>query len=222
MQETNRIDLAKPTETKVLNIADVLRQKLLQYRLENYRSLRLPKVEGDERLRSRTLDLYQALALPIGNNAEYCKYLVRLFEMQQEINREPLSPGLTAVLRVLYEYIHVNPEDGKCAQKELTVLINLNLECQQESVRMNAHEVGRALTSLGLTDRKRTNVGFVVWLDLRTRKRLHQLAHDHGIEQERQFLAEGFVNNCALCKSSASNPAPAETKEDSAIDPKQP
>jgi len=218
MQETNRNNLAKPTDKKILDIADVLRNELLQHRLENYHSLRLPKVEGDERLHSRMRDLYEALALPIGDNADCCKYLIQLFEMQQEINREPLSPALIAVLRMLYQYIHLYPNDGKCAQKELTLGANLNCERLQETFRINAHDVGRALTSLGFTNRKRTNAGFILWLDLRTRTRIHQLAHDHGIDQENQFHTEGFGNNCALCKSSASNPAAAETKEDIGID----
>src|SRR5215469_7767003 len=108
MQETNRTDLAKPTDKKITDIAGDLQKKLLQYRLQNYHSLRLPKVKGDERLYSRTRDLYQALALPIGNQAEFCEYLVRLFEMQQEINREPLSTASAAVLRFLYDWIHLN------------------------------------------------------------------------------------------------------------------
>ena len=120
----------------------------------------MPKVEGDERLYSRTRDLYQALALPIGNQTEFCEYLVRLFETQQEINREPLTLASTALLRFLYEWIHLHLTDGKCAQKELTFGVNLNLERLQETFRLNAHEVGRALTSLGFTNRKRTNEGF--------------------------------------------------------------
>ena len=142
----------------------------------------MPKVAGDERLHSRTRDLYQALALPLGDNSELCEYLVPLFEMQQEINREALSPAAAAVLRVLYEFIHSHPHDGKCAQKELTFGVNLNLEMLQENFRVNAHEVGRALTSLGFTDRKRTNAGFVLWLDLRTRKRIHNLTHTYAID----------------------------------------
>jgi hypothetical protein len=218
MQETNRTNLAKPTDKKVLDAADDLRKELLQFRLENYNSLRLPKVEGDERLYSRTRDLYQALALPLGSNADVCEYLVRLFETQQEINREPLSPASTAVLRFLYAHIHSHPKDAKCAQKELTVGVNLNLEWLQEIFRVNAHEVGRALTSLGFTNRKRTNVGFILWLDLRTRKRIHKLAHDYGIDQEGTFRGEGFGNDCDLCNNpGASNPASAETKGDSGI-----
>jgi hypothetical protein len=91
MQETGRNDLVKTTDKRLLDNADSLCKALLQYRLENYHSLRLPKVEGDQRLHSRTRDLYQALALPLGSNAELCEVLVDLFKIQQEINREPLS-----------------------------------------------------------------------------------------------------------------------------------
>jgi hypothetical protein len=216
MQETSRRDLAKPTDQKVLDSADLLRMELLQYRLENYHSLRLPKVEGDERLYSRMRDLYQAVALPFGGDEYLCKVLVSIFATQQEMNREPLSPVSAAVLRILYEYIHSHPKDGKCIQKELTVRINLNLEWFQENFRLNAHGVGRVLTSLGFNNRKRTNAGFILWLDLRTRQRIHKLARDHGIDQESRFRGEGFGNDCDLCKDlGASNPASNETKGDS-------
>jgi hypothetical protein len=42
-------------------------------------------------------------------------------------------------------------------------------------LRINAHEIGRALTSLGFVDRKRMNAGYIVWLDLRTRKQIHKI-----------------------------------------------
>jgi hypothetical protein len=221
MQETNRTDLAKPTDKKSLDIADALQKQLLQYRLENYHALRLPKVKGHERLYSRTRDLYQALALPIGNQTEFCEYLVHLFETQQEINREPLSPASTALLRFLYKWIHLHLTDGKCAQKELTVGVNVNLERVHETFRLSAREVGRALTSLGFTNRKRTNVGFILWLDLRTRKRIHDLAHDCMIDRESQFQEEAFGNGCGLCmKPADSNPGSIETKADSGIESK--
>jgi hypothetical protein len=219
MQETRRTDLAKPMDKKMLDKADVLQRHLLHYRLENYHSLRLPKVEGDERLYSRTRDLYQALALPIGNNTEFCEYLVRLFETQQEISREPLSPACAAVLTFLYGWIHANLKEGKCAQKDLTVGINFNLERLQETFRLNAHEVGRALTSLGFTNRKRTNAGFILWLDLRTRKRIHNLAHDYAIDQGDQFQQEDFRSGCDLCQNPGGpNPASADMKGDSGIE----
>jgi hypothetical protein len=219
MQETNRTNLAKPTDKQMLDVAEVLRQQLLQYRLENFRSLRLPKVEGDERLHSRTRDLYQALALPLGKNAEVCGFLVSLFETQQGINREPLSPSCAAVLRVLYEFIHSHLQDGKYAQKELTFGANLNLESMQETFRLNAHEVGRALTSLGLTTRKRTNAGFILWLDLDSRKRIHNLAHAYAIDQESQYQEQGFGDGCELCNN-APKALSTEKKGNSGIESK--
>jgi hypothetical protein len=99
--------------------------------------------------------------------------------------------------------------------------VNLNLERLQETFRLNAHEVGRALTSLGFTNRKRTNEGFILWLDLRTRKRIHNLGHDYAIDQESQFQEETFGNGCGLCKNPVgSNPGSIETKGDSAIESK--
>ncbi len=117
--------------------------------------------------------------------------------------------------------IHSHPMDGKCGNKELTVSVNLNLELLHETFRLNAHEVGRALTSLGFTNRKRTNVGFILWLDLRTRMRIHKIAHDYGIDQESRFRGESFGNDCDLCKyQEASNPVSAETKGESGIESK--
>ena len=215
MVETSRTDLVKTSDKRLLDNANSLRSQLLQYRLENYHSLQLPHVEGDQGLHSRTRDLYQALALPLGNNAELCGILVHLFKIQQEINREPLSPTSAAVLRVLYEFIHVHPQDGKCAQQELTFRVNLKLAWLRENFRLNAHEVGRALTSLGFTNRKRTNAGFVLWLAQETRKRIHSLAHAYGINRESQFKEEGFGNGCDLCKNLASsNSASTEKKGD--------
>jgi hypothetical protein len=221
MQETSRTNLARPSDKKILDLAGGLQQQLLQYRLEKYNSLRLPKVDGDERLYSRARDLYQALALPVASNADMCGYLVQLFETQQEINREPLSPSSAAVLRLLYQYIHSHPQVGKCAQKDVTEAVNLNLEGLQETFRLTPHEVGRALTSLGFTNRKRTSTGFTLRLDLRTRQRIHKLAHDHGIDQEAAFRGETFGQDCELCKNTkAPDPGSAEKKEDSGIKPK--
>jgi hypothetical protein len=221
MQETDRTNLAKPMDKKMRDFAGDLQNQLLMYRLECFYSLRLTKVEGDERLHSRTRDLYQALALPLGNDSDLGKYFVHLFEKQQELNREPLSAASAALLRFLYEWIHLHVTDGKCAQKELTIGLNLNLERMQESIRLNPHEVGRTLTSLGFTNRKRTNAGFILSLDLRTRKRIHNLAHDCAIDQGDQFQEEDFRSGCELCQNPGGpNPASAEMKGDSGIESK--
>jgi hypothetical protein len=87
-------------------------------------------------------------------------------------------------------------------------------------VQINAHEVGRTPTSLGLGDRKRTNAGYILWLDLRTRKRVHTLAHEHDVNQEPWFTGEGFDRDCGLCKELAdSNRGSAELKRDAGTKP---
>jgi len=100
----------------------------------------------------------------------------------------------------LYEYYHALPKRKKCANKDLTEAVNSQLALEGETLQVNAHEVGRALTSLGLTNRKRTNEGFVLYLDLKTTLRIHNLAHDYGIDQESQFLGRDFDFDCGLCR----------------------
>src|SRR5208282_985742 len=157
----------------------------------------LPEIANGHPFENWTSD--SKLAKLIGSNAEMCEYLVQLFATQQESHREPLSPASAAVLRISYPYIHVNPTDGKYAQKELSKGVNLNLERLHETFRLPPHEVGRALTSRGLTNRKRTDNGFIAWLDLRTRKRIHKLAHDHGIDEKVALRGEPCGQDCELC-----------------------
>lgn len=217
MQETRRTDLSKPSDKHILYHADVIRMRLLQFRFENFKSLLLPAIPGDERLHSRTRDLYQALALPLGSDAELCKDLVRVFEDQQEINREPLSPAAGAILWVLYLWDHSYSPGGKCAIRDLTNAVNSHLERVGEALRLNAHEVGRALTSLGITNRKRTNSGFFVYLDQKTKLRIHNLAYGHGIDQENPFQGNGFGDHCELCRNLRAPSPPTETKGNSGM-----
>jgi tRNA 2-selenouridine synthase SelU len=71
------------------------------------------------------------------------------------------------------------------------------------------------LTSLGFTNRKRMNTGFILWLDLETRKRIHNLARAYAIDQESQFQEDGFSSNCDLCKNLGSKSTRTEIKGDS-------
>lgn len=84
-------------------------------------------------------------------------------------------------------------------EKDPTVGVSFNLERMQE----NFSECARrrpALTSLSFTNRKGTNTGFMRWLDLGMRKRIHNLAHAYAIDQESQFQQQGFGNGCGLCR----------------------
>lgn len=217
MQESSRTDLKKVTDSSVIKSAGKLQMALLDYRLRNFgRRLRLPKVEGDQWLYSRSRDLYQALALPVGSDENTCRFLVLFCRFQQAINREPLSRASAEVLRALYEIIHSHPNAAKCANKDLLSTVNLH----PGNLTLNAHEVGRALTSLGFTDRKRTNVGYIFWLDHEIRKRIHKLAHDHAIDQEDSFRRA--FKGCDLCADQTlSDAVTVKTKGDSGVKQKQ-
>jgi energy-coupling factor transporter ATP-binding protein EcfA2 len=209
MMQSNRANLKKLSDEWVTRATQGLRMALLDYRLRNLKSLSVPKTDGEERLSPRSRDLYQALALPVGSNELFCKFLVSHLKHEQEVKREPLSAAATTTLRSLEFVIHAHPDAAKYAYKVLMMTANL----MPESLRLTAHEIGDALTELGFTDRKRTNAGYVVWLDLRARKRIHKLAHDHGIDQEAWFKEGGFAANCLLCKESAeANRDSAESK----------
>ena len=192
MRESSRADLLRPTDPSVIAIADEIQQRLLRYRLEHYKTLSVPKVRGDEVLRSRTRDLYQALALPLATDARLCESLAECLAKQQDLIREPLPPIAAVVLRVLYQYLHSNPPEGKCRNTDLREGVNLNLERLHENHRVTPHEVGRVLTSLGIAPRKRTNAGYVLLMDLRTRRQIHQLIRVHAIA--------GPLDGCDLCK----------------------
>jgi hypothetical protein len=180
LQESDRTDLRRPTDPKILEHADLVRQMLQQYRLENLNCLSLAPVAEDKPLNSRSRDLYESLALPI-NDANIRKFLAMQLEDQQDFNREPLSPAQSAVLRALDEHIHENAAAAIYSNKNLTHVVNLDLEANHELLRTSPHEVGRILTTFGLTDRKRTNSGYVLHLTRDMRKKIHGLIRHYRV-----------------------------------------
>jgi hypothetical protein len=104
-----------------------------------------------------------------------------------------------------------HPDAAKCAVQELTRAVNLI----PGGLRLNAHEVGRALTVLGITGRTRSNSGYIVWLDLPTRRLVHKLAREYGLDQEPLFTGKGFSADCPICEElTDANRSSAELKRD--------
>jgi len=178
--ETHRTDLKRPTDPEIVRAADDLQKQLLQFRFEKSRKLILPKIEGDERLRSRARDLYETLALPCCESKELCRILVEAFAEQQEWNREQLSVSQSAILKVLFKNAHRNLDNNRSAVGDLAAQVNDELQAQGEGFRLSARELGAALTSLGFTNRKRTNSGWVIRMFGRDYKRVHQLLLAYG------------------------------------------
>jgi hypothetical protein len=181
LQETDRTNLRRPTDPRILAHADEVRQMLQQYRLENLHGLRLGPIPGDELLDSRSRDIYESLALPI-DDASIRNFLVMQLQGQQEINREPLSPVQIALLNALDAYVHAHPTDATCSNNSLTQVANLNLGASHELSRATPHEVGRVLTTFGLTERKRTNAGYVLYIGRDVRKKIHELVRHYQVE----------------------------------------
>jgi hypothetical protein len=199
LHETDRADLTRPTDSKIVNAADELQKQLLRFRFEKYRVLALPRISGDERLHSRSRDLYEALALPCEGDATICEWLVHIFEIQQESNREPLPPDQAAVLQTLFIWIHIPPGKGIYPICALTKAVNSDLQSARESFRLSPRQVGAVLTSLGFMDRRRTNLGWLAWFNMKSQKRIHQLIHRYGIENFNLLPAREVCQICDFC-----------------------
>jgi hypothetical protein len=215
LKETERIDLKRVTAPEIVEAADHLQKQLLQFRFERLHSLTLPKIPGSERLHSRIRDLYEALALANGDPGN-CEQLVEAFEILQDTNREPLLPNHTAVLRTLFLAIHTLEcrHFGHIMLGDVVGFVNCWLAYRHERLRVAPREVGSILTSLGLSNRKRTRWGYRVWLGREEQKLVHNLVNRYGLDcsydepdaweltsEYRLRIAEGAYETCELCKA---------------------
>jgi len=201
LHESKRTDLKRPTDPNILDAADDLQKQLLRYRLEKYRALNLPRIDGDTRLYSRARDLYEALALPLGQNIDACQRLVDGLKVQQDFSREPLYPPHAAVLEYLYFRLHTCGYriSEHFATGRLTGWVNEFLECEKQSFRMSPRAVGAALTALGILNRKRTGLGWEIFLDRAGIKRIHELVSRYGLEHFRHHLSTDDIQECEFC-----------------------
>jgi hypothetical protein len=120
---------------------------------------------------------------------------------QHDLQRQPLAPNQTAVLETLFEQIHVHPDQGTFAIRDLANAVNLNLKRTGECFRLNPRGVGAVLTTLGFLNRDRTNSGWVVWLDRGARKRIHELISLYGVDGLAPVLsAKKPWKVCDFCK----------------------
>jgi hypothetical protein len=145
--------------------------QLQQFRFEHYDGFSAPKVPNGVKLSGRPLDLYRAVALPFDQDEELRKILAVLIEKQSEIQASALSPA--SVLHVLYSYIHKNPDAAAIGLSVLTAAVNMEL-AERGELSVNERKMSNILTALSLTNRPRTNTGYVLLLDRSTRNRYTQ------------------------------------------------
>jgi len=182
MRKTTRTDLKTPDDPNVLRFAENVRMRLLQFRFENYKRLSLPKIPSEVKLSSRMLDLYRALALPFGEDQEFCKWLPHVIAAQGQFQSRLLSPAQASALRVLHRFIHEHPTGGGIWLRDLTTSMNADLESLGEPLGLNERKVGDVLTSLGLTNRTRKNTGYVLWLSRSVRVLIHKGVRDYEVD----------------------------------------
>jgi hypothetical protein len=193
MHKTSRADLVSPVDIKMLQFARKMRMRLLQFRFEHYRSRSIPRVPAGVRLSSRALDLYRALALPFGENQEFCEMLARLIAEQRQFQPRLLSATQASAVRVLCILIHVDPSQAGYKLSGLTTLMKEDLASRGEPSMLNERKMGDILTSLGLTNRSRTNIGYVLWLERSDRVRIHEMVRDYEVD------GTGPNPNCDIC-----------------------
>jgi hypothetical protein len=193
MRKTSCADLIGPDDPKVVHFARTVRMRLLQFRFEHYRRFPIPRVPADVRLNSRALDLYRALALAFGESPEFCELLARLIADQNRFQARVLSATQASAIRVLYAAIHVNPSALYFRLGWLTTEMRGDLALRGEPSGLNERKTGDILTSLGLTNRSRTNTGYVLTLERSDRVRIHELARGYEVD------GTGPNQNCVIC-----------------------
>lgn len=200
MQETSRTDLERTTNADVMDTANNISAELATFRAVNYRGLDLLQIAGAERLRSRDRDLYEALALPIGDNSEACTHLLECLEYQRELNREPLPARELAVLESSFKVIHAQPDQQTYSFRQLKDESNKWLADSGERFKVNEKSVSGTLKTFGFVNRKRTKSGWVVIVDRGARKRLHELLLLYGVSSVLECLPAGEpVEPCEFC-----------------------
>jgi len=200
MQETSRTDLERTTNPEVIGAANDISAELATFRAANCRNLHLPRIAGAEHLRSRDRDLYEALALPIGEDSEGCAHLLECLDYQRGLNREPLPARELAILESSFKVIHAEPDQGTYSFRQLKDESNKSLADSGERFKVNEKSVSGALKTFGFVNRRRTKAGWVVIVDRAARKRLHELLLLYGVSSVLECLPpEKPGEPCEFC-----------------------
>lgn len=217
MHRTARTDLKSPNDPKVLSFAEKVRMRLLQFRFENYNGLCLPKVPAELKLSARTLDLYRALALPFAEDPDFREGLAHVVAAQRQFQPRLLSPAQASALRSLWNFIHERPTAGGIWLRDLTILMNRDLESLAEPSGISERKAGEVLTSLALTNRTRTNSGYALRLDRSVRVLIHREVRDYEVdglttEPDHKGTCDICVELSTARPSSSAGEVPTETK----------
>ena len=200
MIEADNSDLERPTDPGIEQVAADLQARLLQFRFENYKTIRICNLPGTETLRPRSRDLLACFAAPFAEDAEVCKRLVHIFKEREIFSRDPLSPSQSAVLAALFFCMHIDSYSGAVLVKNLTAKVNRILKAAGQPLRLQPRKVGAVLTTLGFSRRERTNIGWNIILDRTDQVRVHKLIKEYGIDFFSDQFADADLGQCQLCQ----------------------
>jgi hypothetical protein len=212
MAEKNKSRLLKPGHPTVVKVSSELRQRLLQFRFDFYKSIRPALVPGAEDLRPRSRDLLSSLAAPLVGSQPWTRFLLAYMkENHDPVTRESLEPRFEALHAALWEAIHREPPLSHVrigGQMSLSTATNDILLQGGETLTVTDKGVGRMLSSMGFRSTQRTKTGWILWLDSATRERCHQLLKTHG---NRYVPDWDFALHSATCPSCKAFAAPSGT-----------
>lgn len=151
--------------------------------------------------------MFNCLAAVYPDDPNEQKPLLEFFELLAVTTAESLSPPENALLAALFYVVHSCAE---CRQEvwdpdalsvaNLTGLVNDLLRKAGQSLRLQPRKVGSVLTSLGFVNRRRTSKGWKIWLHQTDRKRIHELAKIHGIENTWALPIAVPQEECPVCQ----------------------
>jgi hypothetical protein len=94
------------------------------------------------------------------------------------------------------------------ADKNFTSAGKILLDLRGESGHLAEKRVSNILTSLQLANRTRTNIGYVLWLDRKTREQIHSLARACGVNAG---PAPEVSARCEMCQIMTARPSVSST-----------
>ena len=209
MAETNKAGLFSPSHPSAVAVASVLRQKLLRFRFNFYKSIRPAMVPGAEELRPRSRDLFSSLGAPLVRRKFWIGALLGFIKLNHDrVTREPLEPAQEGLHAGLWEIIHRAsplPNVRVGGQNSLATATNEMLLQNGERITVTDKGIGTMLLSMGFRNTQRTKVGWILWLDSATVTRCHQLmkSHDNRYVPDWDFAQHG--STCASCKEFATS-----------------
>ena len=203
MFEHKNASLLEVGDSKIQTRTDSIRAQLLKFRLDNFKNVHPVQVPGDEVLRPRARDTLRSLTAVHSQDSERSQVLLTFFKSGQILPAEPLSRDQNAVLKMLFSLVHCREDElSSIYIARATEVVNQFLEIAGERFRLLPRKVGSVLTSLGFSDRKRTNSGWTLQLSQKDAEKIHQLAARYGIDGFEDVVVGMNEGVCRLCRDS--------------------